>query len=336
MPADSRDTLKRLWEILKALPRYPAMVTASEIESRLKACGFEMGKRTIERNLENLSSTFPLYCDNRSKPYGWAWAKDAPAFSLPGLTESEALSMCLVERHLSDLLPASTLAFLQGHFREARRKLENPAVPVVRRNWLDKVRVLPPTQPRLPPVIDPDVQEAIYKALLGEEEIKIRYRHRGSADAPGYLIWPLAIVQRGQVVHVVARLPREGIVRRFALNRIIRAELQGRKFDYPDDFNPDQWLDEGNLGFGGTGKKRVTLEFASEAGEAIIERPLAKDQEVEALPEGKIRIIATLAINRQLVWWLLGYGNQVKVIAPDILMKIIATEAEAVVRKYME
>jgi len=188
----------------------------------------------------------------------------------------------------------------------------------------------------VPPAIDAEVQQAVYKALLGEEEIKLRYRHRGKPDITGYLAWPLAIVQRGQVVHVVAMLPREQLVRRFALNRIAGAEPTGRKFDYPDNFDPDHWLDEGNLGFGGTGKTTVTLEFSPEAGEAIIERPLATDQTAETLPGGNIRVSATLAVNRQLVWWLLSYGNQVKVISPSALKTAIATEAEAVAHKYIE
>jgi len=334
MPADTRETLLRLWEILKHLPRYPSKVTASEITGRLAKSGLEVEKRTIERDLIKLSRVFPVVCDERSKPFGWAWAKDAAAFSLPGLATSEALSLCLVERYLSGLLPNASLEFLQPHFREAHRKLGNPVSRPGHRSWLDKVRVLPPTQPRVPPTIDAAVQKTMYDALLDEREVKISYRHRGSSEPKGYRVWPLTIVQRGQVMHVVAKLPEEEIIRRFALNRIVSAETTDKKFDYPKNYDPDQWLSEGNLGFGGSEKAMVILEFQQEAGEPIVERPLAEDQRTECLPDGKIRISSQLVINRQLIWWILGYGNQVEVIAPDSLRTAIGTTAEVVANIY--
>ena len=339
MPADSRETLTRLWEILKHLPRYPAQVTASEITGRLAKHGLAVEKRTVERDLVKLSNAFPLVCDERSKPFGWAWAKDAAGLSLPGLAASEALSMCLVERYLSELLPGSAIEFLQPHFKEARRKLANPTGGARHRSWLNKVYAIPPTQPRVPPVIDEAVQQAVYDALLEERVIHFRYKHRNAADPKDYRAWPLAIVQRGQVIHLVVRQPETNLTQRFALNRILHVEQSSEGFKYPSDFNLEQWVADGNVGFGEVGSNKnemVILEFEAKKGEAIMERPLARDQEAVTLPDGRIRISAQLAINRQLVWWILGYGCNVKIIAPQELRDVISATARSVADLYRE
>lgn len=82
------------------IPRYPLKITAKELHSRLQSEQFVVTKRTVERDLLALSKLFPLVSDERDKPYGWSWAKDAPTFSLPGLSHNEALTLVMVEQHL--------------------------------------------------------------------------------------------------------------------------------------------------------------------------------------------------------------------------------------------
>ncbi|MGZ8967548.1 MAG: hypothetical protein ACXW1C_06525, partial [Gallionella sp.] len=103
------DTLRRQWLMLHKIPRSPQKITARDLHESLMAEGFDVGKRTIERDLHSLSELFPLVLDDRDRPYGWSWLKDAPLFSLPGLSNAEALTLAMVEQHLNSLLPSSTL-----------------------------------------------------------------------------------------------------------------------------------------------------------------------------------------------------------------------------------
>ncbi len=109
----SRNTISRQWELLRSLPARAPGITALELVSLLKNAGFTVSKRTIERDLIELSNLFPLQCNDKSMPYGWYWTPGATA-ELPGLTLGEALTLRLVEDSLRPLLPAYLLKSLEA------------------------------------------------------------------------------------------------------------------------------------------------------------------------------------------------------------------------------
>ena len=102
MPTN-QDTLIRQWHMLRLVPRYPQKATVQFIRSALQGDGFEVTERTVQRDLNELSVVFPLSVDDREKPYGWSWQKDAPSFNLPGLTVPESLTLTLAEQHLNTI-----------------------------------------------------------------------------------------------------------------------------------------------------------------------------------------------------------------------------------------
>jgi len=61
--------------ILSLLPRPPQRIDAATIEARLRERGHVIHRRTIQRDLVELASVFPIVADERSKPYGWRWSE---------------------------------------------------------------------------------------------------------------------------------------------------------------------------------------------------------------------------------------------------------------------
>ena len=197
------ETLQRQWQTLRLIPRHPRRISATDLHTQLSADGYKIAKRTVERDLQTLSSIFPLVADERAKPYGWSWHQDAPAFDLPGLSNSEALTLLLAREHLAALLPASTLTQLRPHFWMAESKLASLGEHSGAADWMDKVRVIPATQPLLAPQIDADVQATINDALLLGKQVQVSYRKRDADADETYPIHPLGLVQRGQVLYLV-------------------------------------------------------------------------------------------------------------------------------------
>jgi predicted DNA-binding transcriptional regulator YafY len=103
--SDSPDTVRRQWQILRMIPRFPRRIAVSVIHVRLLEEGAQVSRRTIERDLQGLLLIFPLTVDERSKPFGLSWIKDAPAFDLPGLSPSEGLTLLMARDHLRAVLP---------------------------------------------------------------------------------------------------------------------------------------------------------------------------------------------------------------------------------------
>lgn len=166
------DTLLRQWAMLRFIPRLPRKVDTAKLQYELAKAGHDINLRTIQRDLNKLSEVLPLVADN-AKPQGWSWAADAKVVDLPALDPQAALTFKLVESHMQQLLPASTLNYLQPWFHAANGVLDQHGNGLA--HWPDKVRVLPRGLPQKAPDTAPEIAEAIYQAVLLERQLQITY-----------------------------------------------------------------------------------------------------------------------------------------------------------------
>lgn len=79
----------RQWLVLMTIPNPPRKIDAATIEAKLRERGIEVHRRTIQRDLVELATVFPIVADERAKPYGWRWAN--ASFLLGGEDHANAL-----------------------------------------------------------------------------------------------------------------------------------------------------------------------------------------------------------------------------------------------------
>ena len=199
---ESHQTLLRQWDMLRLIPRHPVKVATSRLVERLADQGYAVTKRTVERDLLTLSEVFPLFSDTRSMPYGWSWQPHAAPFDVPQLTATQALAFVLMQEYLATLLPGSVSTDLEPYFRMARQRLADVASGGAGRHWLERVRIIPPTQALIPPKIVPAVHSAVTEALLRECKLAITYRNRSSDKSREAVVHPLGLVQRGPLLYL--------------------------------------------------------------------------------------------------------------------------------------
>lgn len=313
---NQNDTQLRQWAMLKGIPQHPHKITAREITERLEAEGFEVSKRTVERDLLSLSAIFPLLANERSRPYGWSWNKDAESFSLPSMSPLQALTLELAHDHLATLLPASLLQTLAPYFRCAENVLSSGDGVKKLANWRKKVAIVPPSQPLIPPNYPEEIIDAVHSALLTEQQLAINYASREKGEAKTYRVHPLGIVQRGAVTYLVATLSDYTDIRLLAVHRIQSAQVLEKPANTPENFDLAQYIDRGAFGFGESREIELVVRFCTAAGEHLRETPLSLDQQIETDQPGWMRVQATVPNTAQLRWWLLGFGNQVEVLEP--------------------
>ncbi|MBK8102270.1 MAG: WYL domain-containing protein [Cellvibrionales bacterium] len=300
----------RQWLMLQNLPRGRWAGTA-ELQQVLQQEGIDVNLRTIQRDLVAMAEFFPLESNGLS-PQGWRWKSDAPATQLPHMTSSQALTFMMVEQHLKLLMPTSVLKELHPWFDNARQQMKQGVSPAHR--WTDKVRIVPPTQPLIPPTVDAEALQTIQEAVLKERRIDALYDSRTKKKALNLELDPLAIVQRGTVLYLIAvgKSLSSGqatdAIRLFAMHRFKKAWLRDEKARKPKDFNLDDYLTKGGLGFGDGSIKKLKVIFSKEAGEHLYESKLSKDQVIKELPDGRLEVTATVADTPQLAWWLRGMG----------------------------
>lgn len=332
---DYPETIRRQWQLLRMVPRFPRKIAVALMHERLSAEGWTVSRRTIERDLQALSTIFPLVVDDRSKPFGWSWDKDAPAFDLPGLMPSEALTLLMARDHLRAVLPSSTMGQLEGHFRQAEQCIKATADRAALLRWRDKVRLVQPTQPLQAPAIDTDVLASLQQALLLDRQCQVSYRKRGAEVDESYLVNPLGLVQRGQLIYLVVTIKTYVDVRLLVLHRVRSAEVSDLPVIRPDGFSLDDYLASGGFGWGAGPAVPVELIFNADAVSHLHETPLTSDQVISPLADGRWRVSATLPSTQQLRWWLLAFGDGVEVVAPPELRASIAATARAMAATYV-
>lgn len=327
--ATNQFSLLRQWNMLRAIPRAPSKISVKDLCDRLREADFPVTGRTVQRDLLELSAVFPLTVDNRVKPFGWSWQRDASSFDLPGLSIPEALTLTLVAQHLRNQLPPSALDALQPHFRSAAKILSLADGVARSTSWLNKVRTIAPLQPLQPPAVNEDCQRNIYLALTQDLQLKLRYKKRDAAQATVYeSVHPLAIVQRGGLIYLLCMFAGYDDVRTLALHRVQQAQIIYEPARRKQEFDLDRFIASGELGFRTGDPIVLRATFTRTAGEHLYETPLSADQVLEAGENGTIRLTATVAATRTLVFWLTGFGPGVVVHEPVQLraeMKEIAS-----------
>lgn len=331
----AQDVILRQWSMLRRIPRYPAKISAQALRQGLKEDGYDVTERSVQRDLNVLSETFPLCCDEREKPYGWSWQKNAPSFDLPGLSIPEALSLVMTERYLKDLLPSTLAAQLMPYFRAAKQRLDaTPSSPPS--TWQRKVGVVPPAQPLLSPDENTAVRDVVSEALFFGHQLNVKYRPKGEEETRDYRLHPLALIQRGPITYLSCRIFDFEDVRTLALHRISAAEKLDSLAEYPKDFSVQRQIDLGIWGFGNGETIQLTLKFDSEAGEHLLESRLSKEQEVIYLPDNTLLLRATVPDTPQLVWWILGFADLVEVLEPPALRERITDASRRMARIYSQ
>jgi predicted DNA-binding transcriptional regulator YafY len=313
------DTLLRQLAMLRYIPQHPRQTTARELTERVEAEGFVVSKRTVERDLLTLSEIFPLLSNERSRPYGWSWSKDAEAFALPGMSPLQALTLELAHEHLAALLPASLLDTLTPYFKCAEGVLASGDGVKKLASWRKKVAIVPPNQPLIPPNYPEEIIEAVHSALLSEHQLQISYASREQGETKTYCVHPLGIVQRGAVTYLVATLNDYTDIRLLAVHRIQSAEVLDEPVKKPKIFDLAKYISQGAFGFGGSDEIKLVVRFTAPAVEHQRETPLSLNQQIEPDKAGWMRVRATVPDTAQLRWWILGFGDQVEVLEPASL-----------------
>ena len=333
--ATGRETasgLQRQWQLLSRLTT-SRWIGTRDLQAQLALEGIDISLRTIQRDLNQLSERFPIE-NNGEIPQGWRWRSDAPVQSLPHMNSSQAVTFIMVEEHLRHLLPPSLLGEMRPWFDLARRSLSQDYMTLG--HWPNRVRMIPPSQPLIPPAVRPESQQAIYEALLKDQQIEVAYQRRGQSgeESTRYILNPLSLVQRGPIIYLVCTRHDRDDIRTFVLHRFLSVQLLDEPCQRPADFDLDRYLATGALDFSVKEQEvepiEITLVLNQQAGQHLIECRLAEDQQVTLLDNGRVRIQATVLFTAQLVWWLRGFGRTLEQIEPPSLRDAVLDESRDV------
>lgn len=331
--ASMNDTLLRHWVMLGHIPSGRGIDTSTLVK-RLAEAGYAVAPRTVQRDLEKLSLVFPLVCDDRTKPYRWAFSVGAPAFTLPGMSPAVAFAVRMAAEHLAHALPRSTTVALAPYVSKADAVLAASGW-----TWSACVRLVAGGPQTHGPLLPDDVLDAVVSAL-GEESppagdppgaryrrrLHFSYRARGATSVTEWEVTALGLVLRPPVLYLIAAADTRPL--QFALQRMGWARL-GSDLAAVPPFDLDAYVGESRIGYR-IGDQPVDLVLRVDAFAApdLIERPLAPEQRVRDGPagDGEIIVEATVHDTMDLRAFLLSLGSDAEVLGPKNLREAIASD----------
>ena len=328
------ETLIRQWAMLMAIPREPAKRSVQKIRDRLVDQGHEVNVRTVQRDLNKLSSIFGYTCAADGRSQYWFFPRTSRLLSLPEMPVPTAMALLIARDEARTLMPPATLRMLEPYFSKSEEVL-TAAMTGGLDAWRNRIRVISAGPDlRLPRVPD-EVLQPVYDALLGGRQLDVRYRRRGATSAKQQQLHPLGLVAKKGMLYLVALTwnyddPHHYAVHRFESAAVIEAEAR-----QASGFNLDRYAAKA---FGypqGDRQIRLRILMDREAAFHLMECPLSDDQSIrDAEDEDDVEIQATVDDTAELRWWLLGYGDLVEVVAPVRLRREMARTAESMMRNY--
>ena len=121
-------------------------------------------------------------------------------------------------------------------------------------------------------------------------------------------------------------------VRIFAVERIRECEVLTARFDPPDKFDVDKYL-EGAWGIIRGDIVTVKVVFARSLARYIRDRLWHPTQKFRELGDGRLEMTLRVADTLEVRRWILGFGSEAEVVEPGALRETLRRDAEALAQK---
>jgi proteasome accessory factor B len=317
--------LPRLLELIMAIQsdRFP--------NARALAERCEVSRRTIYRDLEILAAAgIPVHY--RPDRQGYQLARGY-SFPLPSLDEKEALALLTMARQWKGGAGFDLLR----HARDGAVKLIQALPTEVRNRVLTQAEPIPEdwSSGSLP-----RERAIVYDALLDAlaQRLQVRIWYRDVADPAEALettklsLYRL-VLARG-IWSVIGRSTFHRQVCVFRIPWIERVKTTNDHYTIPPRFNLERFL---GMAWGmerGKDRHEVWLRFSSRVAPEIRETAWHRSQRVTELPDRRADLHLVIDGLDEILGWILGFGDQVEVLAPDELRQRVEVVATRVARNH--
>jgi len=282
---------------------------------------FGTSRRTIFRDLKELEAMgVPYHYDSAKGGYVLE-----PEFFLPpiDLNLKEALSILMLAHKVSDQvqLPFSRSALL------AALKIENNLPAEIRRYCQRALRSISARAAAQAPMPSPagldNTFARLQNALTKKRKVRIRYHSLLEGREIDVELSPYHLFYNRRAWYVLGYSSLHKSVRTFKLNRIRALEPTDRCFIDDEKFDPAEYfgrawsmIPEGRI-------YNVKLRFLPKVARNVSEVKWHSTQEVVFNDDGSVTVEFRVDGLGEITWWILGYGDQVQVLAPRALRKKI-------------
>lgn len=318
----------RQWNILRELD-------ANRLGVRLDALAREAGvsERTVRRDMEALQQAgFPVYDDKDGRRT--LWKVDERLFKRledVGLSLPELSALYLGRTMLECLIGPP----FRDDVRSALDKISTVLPPALRQALDGMHGVFVAKQEARTAESDDRRRKHtthIVNALLEHRLLELRYDSRSSNREKTYLVEPYRLVFADASLYLRAFVPEYGAMRTFAIGRMRRVTPLEKTFAPRADAEQDPF--EHSLGIYSGPPMDVALEFSKRAAPYVAEKTWHASQVLTPHANGRLTMRLKVSDDFALRTWILGFGREVRVLAPPSLAAWVREEVEDMLTAY--
>ena len=181
--------------------------------------------------------------------------------------------------------------------------------------------------------LEPAVIEAIEAAVNNRRRLRAVYRSQKSNTIKEYTIDPYAVVFRRHSWYVLAYCMEHAKVVQFKLVRFRRVADTGIRFTPQADFSAEEYFRSSWEAWAGGEEITVSVRFSPSVAEMISETKRHPTQVIHAQSDGGIIFEVTVSGIEEVAAWIMGYGKDAEVLAPDRLKRYVLDHAGAVLAR---
>jgi len=288
---------------------------------------FDTSRRTIFRDLKELQTIgVPYHYDAKTSCY-----TIDPEFFLPplDLNLQEALSLLLLIHKASSQiqLPFRNSALL------AALKIENNLPAKIRQYCNTTLKNISSMSSPQAPMNELDLAFAkLQKAIAKKSKVSLSYHSLFERRLIDLDLSPYHLFYNRRAWYVLGHSGMHNSIRTFKLNRIKKLETLDKCFIDEGDFDLSDYLGrawsmipEGRI-------YSIKLRFLPKVARNVTEVRWHATQQVEHNPDGSATIEFRVDGLGEIFWWILGYGDQVQILAPKALREKVLTTAENIIK----
>jgi predicted DNA-binding transcriptional regulator YafY len=320
-----------------------------EVILQLRERGHEIPyDKKVLRRLQAMEKNELVFSGGEGKATLWQRRYGLQGIKPNLMSAHEAVAINALRRFMRNKLPDAIVSDLKPLFDAADVRLSQARHDSqIFRAWQDKVASVSTAFKLEHPQFNPEVFRDVSAATLRENEIAVRYRAAyrkdHAAEALPKTLWPLGIVESGDLVYLVAQDPVRAQTAgaassrtMYRLDRIASVTVSGKRFSYPRDFKLKDYVEAQRLfDFLPEAPVKLELIFAADRGQSYVnEVRIAADQVAKVLPDGRVKVTGTVVPSLKLRWWLRSLGPAAEVVSPRSLRQELAAEFRQLAERY--
>jgi predicted DNA-binding transcriptional regulator YafY len=320
------DQLARQWRVIQTIVSSGRGKSAAELADEL-----DCNPRTLYRDLEALQvAGFPIYNERKDGKNLW-FLLDAVKHQTPipfSLTELMALYFS------RDMLKILHDTVFYDSLESLFQKITATLPPQSEKFLKNVQQALYVTQKHYKQYGKyKDIIRRVNDAAIGKKTVEAVYYTMSRKKQTRRKVDPYRIWFFNNTFYLVGYCHLRKEIRIFALDRLKEVQGTEEKFTIPEDFDFEDLM-RGSFGIFKGKPEKIRVRFESDVSGYIEEKIWHDSQKIHSQDDGSIVFEAEVAVNQELMFWILSWGSKAEVLEPKSLTDEMHAETKKMFENY--